>query len=251
MKITFEKILIVGLALAVLFFINRCHNDSIEAKAQQIKLDSLSLANQKRDSIYNERGQKVIEQQVIITHNQEEIRRLADEAFALKKQHAKQIKDIIAFYSEHTNIHLDSAFIPYIDTVAQKHFNDSLTAACAEVIAYYKDSTIIVPRTAKDSTQYYNANLTATLAGININNISLPDQQSIQFTTIKGGFLKRDINGKRRLFLRRSVWVQVLHSNPNIAVTGQISALYQPVPKVHWLGKALLIGAGVFLGTKL
>ena len=43
----------------------------------------------------------------------------------------------------------------------------------------------------------------------------------------------------------------MLHTNPIIKVTGQNSAIYIPPKKARWLEKTLLIGAGIFLGTKL
>lgn len=207
------------------------------------------MANQKIDSIKNELAQTVIVQETIVTNSKEEIGRLTDDIFNLKKKNERQIKEVVAYYKGIINTTLKDIDVPYVDTIDT--FPDLKDAECEVALEYYKANTVPVPRTVRDSTKDYKVDMTVTKAGVRINNLEIPDSQYVRFVNLKGGFLKKDQQGKRHLFLKQSVQVQVLHTSPFIKVTGGNSVIYQAKKKGRWLEKGLLIGLGVFLGSKL
>jgi hypothetical protein len=135
--------------------------------------------------------------------------------------------------------------------VAEKRFSDSVERACAVVINYYRDSTVKVGTKAKEITPYYTIDATIQKDSLQINNVSFTDSQYVRFVVLKGGLLKRDQNHKLHLFLKKSMQVQILHTNPKMHVTGSNSVIYTPKVKSRWFEKLVLIGTGVYLGTKL
>ena len=245
MKITYDRMFmgIVIIILSISLF--KCSNDLKD------KGLALELSRQTTDSLLNENKQLVYTQAVIVTNNQEEIRRYSDSVFNLTRKYERRIQEVISFYKGVSTTTIEKVLIPYIDSVKLKKWSDSVDKMCREVIEFYEKNTMVIPRTAIDSTQYYSANLTAERGGIIINNISIPDTQYVRFVVLKGGFLKKNQEGKRRLFLNKTIQVQVLHSNPLIKVTGQSSAIFKPPRKNKWLEKTILIGGGIFLGTQL
>lgn len=246
--VTIERIIIVVLLIITVFaLIGKDKRD--RRKDEQIT--QLQLEKQHLDSMLNERGQTILKQEVIVTESQDAIASLTDSIFALKRSEARKIRDIISYYKGITNTRIDSVEVPYVDEVERKRFSDSVEKMCKDVIKYMNDSTITVPISAVSTTPNYSVDFTATKVGININSISIPDTQYIRFVTLKGGLLKKNQDGKRKLFLKRSVRVDVLHTNPLVQVTGQNSVIFQPPNKPRLLEKAVLVGAGVFLGSKL
>lgn len=243
-----QTALIVGLVILVLSM-RGCYKGQLTEK--QSVVDSLSLANQTLQKTVNQRGQTITQQDVIITDHQAEIEDLTKSIFDLKKKQERQIKNVIAYYKGITATKLDSIPVPFVDTAVMKQWSDSVQKACSDVIAYYEANTITVPRNAKVETKDYAADFTVTQREVNINSLVVLDSQYLRFVTLKGGFMKRDQEGKRHLFLKRSVQVQVLHTSPYVLVTGGNSAIYKPKPKKNLVGKAILLGIGVFLGTKL
>lgn len=241
--------LLVGIAVLILCFIfvpgrgvqvNKYQSQLVE------RLDSLTLANQKLDSIKNAAGKEVQVQQALVVNKQADIKRLSDSIFSLKRKNARQIKNILAFYSQHTNTVIDSIPFYYLDTAEQKIFKDSL--------AYYrfaKDSLIVVPKTVKIDSPYVHIDETITKTGLHINSISILDSQYVRIVENKGGFFKRDANGKFKFHVPKTTQFQTLHSNPIIHVTGQNSVLYQPNNKSRALGKLIVLGLGFLLGKLL
>jgi len=245
MKLDIKWILIIGLSLALLWSMRTCGE-----KNKQIS--QLELNKQTTDSLKNELGQTVLTQQSIITDNKQAIKDLTDSIFNLTKAQDKRIKDVIAYYSSQTKIEFKDKLVPYKDTVGRKKWEDSVLARqCSAVINYYESNYIKVPRTAVDSTPDYKATFTAEKQGIKINDLTILDSQYIRFVTIKGGILKKDASGKRHLFTKQSIQVQVLHTNKLLQTTGQNSAIYIAPKKGRWLEKAILIGGGIFLGLQL
>lgn len=247
MKINIERIkwLVIGLlAFALLLSANTCNQ-----KKKQIT--QLELDKQQTDSIKNKLNQTIYTQEVLAVNDKQTIKDLTDSLFNLTKAQDKRVKDVIAYYKGITKTEIKDVKIPYIDTPALKKWEDSVMERCSKVIEYYDANTISVPRTAKDSTKDYKIDLTIRQDSLVVDSIIIVDSQYIRFATIKGGFLKKDTYGKRHLFLKKKIEVQVLHTNKFIKVTGQNSAIYIPPKKARWLEKALLIGAGIFLGTKL
>lgn len=219
---------------------------------KNLQIKQLSLQNQKLDTLNNLLGQQVIISKTEVTESQAAFRAATDSFFALKSRDERKIKEITAFYKGQTKTVIKNVTVPYVDVPARKKWEDSVQQQCNKVIEYYEANTITVPVTAKDTTHKdYTAELTATKAGIKIDSLVIPDEQKIRFVTLKGGFLKKDQDGKRHLFLKKSVQVQVIHSNKLMEVTGQTSAVYQAPKKKNLVGKAVLVGLGVFLGTKL
>lgn len=243
-KIDWKLIVIIVLSGFLVASISTCNKRDGE-------ISQLQLDKQTTDSIVNAYGQTILTQEAIVTNNKQAIKDLTDSIFRLTRAQDRRIKDVIAYYKGITNTVIKEVQVPYIDTTSMVEWADSIKQNCAKVIEYYEANSIFVPKQAKDSTPNYTADMTAGLNGITINRLEIPDSQYIRFVTIKGGLLKKDASGKRKLLARKTIQVQVLHTNPLIQVTGQNSAIYVPPKKARWLEKAILIGGGIILGTKL
>lgn len=246
-SLNLKNILIGILSLVLLFSVKTCVD-----KNKQIS--KLTFEYKQVDSIKNQLGQTVILQKTEVVSTKSErdaLKKTSDSLFNLRKKDEKKIKDILALYKAALTTKIDSVEVPYIDITARKEWEDSIVRRCSDVINYYEANSIIVPKTARDSTKNFQADFTATLSGININSLTIPDTQYIRFVTLKGGFLKKDQNGKRHLFKRKEFQTQVIHTNPLIHITGQNSAIYIPPKKPRVVEKMILIGLGILLGTKL
>lgn len=202
------------------------------------------------DSMKNELGQTVYRQNVQIVQKDTELKAYTDSIFNLKKKHEKEVKKVHAFYATRTKVEIDSVLVPYKDTSWTKKWKDSIRANCAAVIQYYEDSTVRVGTVAKDSTPYYNIELTVQKAGVLVNTIQFVDSQYIRVVTIKGGLFKRDITGKRMFHVKRRMEVQVLHTNPYFKNIGINSIVVVP-PKDGAFVKGLLTGAALTIGTQI
>jgi hypothetical protein len=216
------------------------------------QITQMQLNKQTTDSMLNAYGQTILTQEVLITTNQQAIKDLTDSIFKLTKAQDRKIKDVIAYYSARSEIKIKDKLVPYIDTIERKQWEDSISAVCSKVIEYYEGNTITVPITAQDTTnKNYRATLTATLKGIVIDSLTIPNKLDVRFVTLKGGLLKKNQQGKLKLWLKKSIQVQVLNSNDLLKVYDQKSILYIPPKKARWLEKTILIGTGIFLGSKL
>ncbi len=251
MKIDIKSILIVALSIVLLCSMITCNQQKDSSSKYQLEA---SLAKQTIDSLTNLNGQLVITQHVIEVNNQDAIREYTDSIFNLKRKYEKKIKDIKAFYSERTTTTLDSVLVPYEDTTKVDYWKNEarrLGDDCESLTNRLIDTTVFVGIVAKDSTNEYKIEATVLKKGILINKLTIPDSQYVRFITLKGGFLKKNQEGKRKLFLKKTIQVQVLHTNKLINVDGSNSIFYIPKKKERWLEKALLIGGGIYLGTKL
>lgn len=247
MKLTIERIIIAILAIALI--LGSLFTCKLSKDNKQLKLINYQL-----DSTVNLRGQTILLQETNVLKTKEEMQQLkdsTDKIFALNKKQEKKIKDIIAYYSSHTVTKIDSVDVPYIDTAERIQWEADVMARCSKIIDYYEANSIIVPKTARDTTKDYVADFTANINGIRINTLSIPDSQYIRFVTLKGGLFKKDQQGKRHLFTPKSIQVQVFHTNPLIHVGDQTTAIYQPPKKKHIFAKVIAFGVGVFIGTKL
>lgn len=243
MKLTHIIIAILSIALiASIVTCNKRDNQMITQK---------QIENQKFDSLKNAHNQYVITQEVIETNNKQSIKLLSDSNFNLRKDQDRKIKDAIAYYKGITKTIIKEVDVPYVDSIALNNFSDSLKQKCAEVINYYESNTITIPKVAEDSTANYQVKLTIKQDKVTINNLTIPDSQYIRFVTLKGGLLRKDASGKRHLFTKQSIQVQVLHTNPLVHVTGQNSAIYVAPKKPRLLLKGLILGAGFILGKNL
>lgn len=237
MKILTPQNIIIAILAIFLILTQTC---SPHYKNEKDTIDSLTLANQKLVDVKNQQGDVIHTQTTIVTSSQEAMKKLTDSIFSLTKKQEKQIKDIVAFYRERTSTIIKNIPIPYIDTLSMKKFSDSVTQQCSEVIRYMNDSTITVPRIAKDSNTNYSASITVSRKNVTIDSLSIPDLLSLRVVEKKGG-----------LFKKRSFEIQFKHSNPLVTTIGVNSVVYKPRPKLGLIPKIALIGLGVFLGTQI
>lgn len=239
------------LAVAVLFlalvfiFVPKPGGGRNKYESQLVaKLDSMTLANQRLDSIKNAQGKIIQTQQAIVVNTQSDIKALTDSIFNLKNKQAKQIKQIIAYYSQKTSTVIDSIPVPFLDSTQYRKFKDSL-----DFYRFAKDSLITVPKQVEiDSLGAFHLDATITKKALLINNITIIDSQYLRIVENKGGFFKK-VNGKLKFHVPKTVQFQSFHTNPLIHVTGQNSILYTPNSKPKVLEKVLIFGAGVYLGT--
>ena len=237
MKITIERILVV-LLVALLLILHTCNRKNLKEKDTQIT--ALQLEKQTLDSMVNASGQTILQQQSIVTSSQTAIQELTDSIFDLKKSQDRKIREVIAYYKGITVTKVDSVLVPYVDSGYIKKFGDSIAKGCNEVIKYLIDSTIHVPQQFSSISPDLRISGTVNKQGVLIDSLQIPDTLQLRFIERKGG-----------LFKRRSVEIQFFHSSPYIQTTSSNSVIYQPPKKKRILEKALLIGLGVFLGTKL
>jgi hypothetical protein len=243
-----KNLIIAGLVIAIILTIFRgCH----DAKLRNAEVTTLQLEKQRLDSIVNTRNQLIVQQEAIITNNPKALKHLTDSFFALNQQDERKISSVIAYYKSILKAGVDSVAVPYVDTIAQHKFADSVSQECAQVIDYYEHNYISVPRTAEDSTADYLIKIDIRRDSAALTFRLTPDTQQIRFAVFKGGLLKKDIYGKRHFWLKRRVVAQVLHSNKKFEIIGQNSAVYEPKNPPKLLGAAVLVGLGVLLGTQL
>lgn len=240
-------IVIVGLSIfSYLQFYNHKQNEEI----LESQVTELKLSNQRSDSIKNKLQQKVYTQEAIITKDQASLKELVNDKFNLTKKYENQIKQTIAYYSSKTVTKVVNVPVPFVDQEERKRFSDSLETVCAEVIKYYEDSTIKVPKEVNREDKDLKFHGTVFKDGFNIDSLSVPDSTYLRFDIIKGGFLKKDFNGKRRLFLKKSVQVKVLHTSPYVKVLGQNSVIYQPKVKSNIIPVAIGFVVGLLIGSQ-
>lgn len=248
--------IVIGLII-LLMQVDSCRNRDF--RAQQNKIDSLTLANQKLVQDTNRLGQTISKQEVIIASGSEQekqLKELTATLFNLKKSEEKRIKQVEALIQIASNIHVDPVTIPFVDNAKEKKFSDSVEKACADVIAFYRSHSVeltdttskgeLAKHVAIDSTQdkFFQFNGSVLKSGFRINSINLPDSQRIAVIVAKGGLFKRDVNGKLKIFKRKTMEIQVLHTNKYINITGMSSIVYKPKVKGRWVERLLMIGAG-------
>lgn len=245
-KVILIVVIIALSTFSYLQFYNHKRNEQI----LESQVTALKLENQRSDSIKNKLNQTVYTQQTLITSSQESIKTLVQEKFNLGKKYESQVKEVIAYYSSKTKITIREVPVPFIDTTERKHFSDSVEQNCSEVIKYINDSTVQVPRKLGIITDNFQLSGTLTLVGVVIDSLTIPDSTYLRFDKIKGGFLKKDFNGKRKLFLKSTVQIKVLHTNPYVKIIGQNSVIYQPKAKSRMLERVLIFTAGFLLGSQ-
>ena len=255
--LTTSHLIMVGIIVGLVVLLSQV--DSCRGRdfmSQQAKIDSLTLANQQMVQVKNSLDQIVTKQAVIITQDQESLKDLTDSIFALNKKDQKRIKQIDALIQINSQTHVSTVNVPYVDTIARKKFSDSVEKACADVIAYYRNSTVELTDTSNgelskhvviDSNQnkHFQFDGSVLKDKFRINSVNFPDKQSISIVETKGGLLKRGIDGKVKLFRKKTMEIQVLHTNPYIKVTGVSSIVYKPPVKGRWVERAILFGAGI------
>jgi len=236
MKVKIIAVVVVILLLTI-FAIDWGHNRRYDKLQQQIT--AMQLENQQLRKMVNDNGDTISVQKVIITSSQEALRSLTDSIFSLTRKQERQVKNIIAYFSEKVKVEMKEVEVPYVDTIAMKKFSDSILLNCKEVLIYMRDSTITVPRLAQDSTSLHKVIATVSKEKMTINSLSIPDSSYFRIDEIKGGLFKRNYE------------IKSFHTSPYIYTTNQNSVIFKPKPKRNLLLKSLLIGFGVFVGTKL
>ena len=212
---------------------------------QKLKLEYKTLSTEK-----NKLSQTVSMYEVIITQDQKQLKAYTDSIFNMDRRHKKEIKEVKAYYSSAITTKIDSIPVPYVDTVFTKKWSDSVLSNCKDVVRYYEDSTVLIGTKAKDSTKYYNVDMTVQKQGVMINSIQFIDTQHIRIVTVKGGLFKKK-GSERHFYVRPYTRVEVLHTNPYFINKGAEAALYTEKPRHHFL-KGILTGAGgYFIITKV
>lgn len=244
-------ILYAGLFIVLLWALSlKTCNDNKDYENQQNKIDSLTLVNQKFDSILNKKNQEVYIQTAIITKNKEDINKLSDSVFDLKKKNAHNIQTI-AYLSQYTKTSVKNIKIPYKDTSGFKQFSDSVNKKCSEVIEYYTNNSIKVPTKVEDSTSNFQFKATINKDSFTIDNISFIDSTYIRFVEHKGGLFKRNSLGKVKFWTKRSIEAQIVHTNPYIQVNNMNSVFFVPKVKQRWGERILIAAASAFLTFKI
>lgn len=215
------------------------------------EIQTVLLQQKQSDSIINLYGKTIYTQATIVTQDKSTIKELTDSIFKLKKKHEKRIKSVIAYYSEQTTIRVDSFETAWVDTAKMKRFSDSLELHCQEIINYYKNNTVDIGRQSSVDSPYFKGNFTVTKTGITIDKIEFKDSLKLRFVEIKGGILKKNSEGKRKLFTKGWIEVQAFHENPYIKVNSQQSVIYQQKNKSYIYDNFIFAGLGVLTGLIL
>jgi len=256
----FQSLVIVGLVVG-LFLMRGCYKKEIEGQKTdyETQLTKEKLQSQNFQEVINENNKNIQMQDAIITDNQEVIRSISDENFDLKKKNDKLTKKVLAFSSQSTETRIDSIPVPFVDTTERQRFADSIEAKCADVISFYESNYIKVPRTAKQETDSFSADLTATKTGITINSLSVPDSTYSRIIEKKGGFFRKVLTSnkkgvsklKLKFHVPRTIEFQSFHTNPLVKVRGQTSLFYTPKKKAKWIVPLTLgVAGGLILGSK-
>ena len=138
---------ILGIAVILLLLLNvKSCNENKSYKGQVAILDSLTLANQTKDSIINADGKVITIQETIVVRQKDQLKALTDEVFNLKKKNTRKSDVVTVYVKETTDVDIDSILAGYTDTLKFKKFSDSVTKQCQEVIKYMEDSTLLLCR---------------------------------------------------------------------------------------------------------
>jgi len=236
MKMMNKAIIIVALLVIAALSLKTC-KITRDYNNQTSQLDSMTLANQGLEKIINQQGDTINKQEVIIVNSTNQLNKLTDTIFDLNRKDRKN-RETIAYYKGISKVEV-KVNVPYKDTLGMKKFGDSLAKQCSTVIEYMRDSMITVPRTASISNDTLSAKLTVSKEGVKIDSLSMIDTLNLRFVEHRG-FLKRP-----------TIELQYMHSNPLFKSEKATSVFYKPKKKSNLLPKALLIAAGIFVGTKL
>lgn len=246
---TTDRIIMIGLIVTLIILllnIDSCRGRKFSQ--QQGKIDSLTLANQKLVQDTNKLGQIISKQEIILTDNQKDLKKLTEDYFALQTKDKKRVKQINALIQEKTSTGVKDVDIPFEeeDEWVDSPADTALQGIPCDSLGYVK-----VPQSLNHSEEYFQFKAKLLKEGLHIDSLNFPDSQRIAVLETKGGLFKRDTSGKVKLYRRPSLEIQVLHTNPYIQVQGLSSVVYQPKPKARWLERAIIFAAGVFIGSKL
>lgn len=232
--ITVDRVLMI-LAIIYLISLNKYNVNDFNLSLQQKDLEYQTL-----DSIKNKYGETILVQDVLITSQQSDLHNLTDSIFNLKNKHNKRIKEIILYYSNLTSTEIKDRPIPYLDKPSMKRFQDSIERKCAEVIKFYRDSSVQVPLKVKDSSAYFNFEGSVMRDSFIINKIQFVDSQYL-----------RVIKKKNGLFKPKTFEIQMFHTSPYITTNKMTSVIYKPPKKNNGFLYPALVAVGLLIGIKL
>jgi len=231
--------IIVGLIIG-LVTLDQCRKG--QYRSQQSKLDSTTLLLQTMVIEKNKLGDEVVRQNVIITDKQGDIKQLALDNMNLKKGLAASVRKVKAYAKVKTNTSVVNIDVPYEEEEPDYYIPPIQYDSC--------DTNVIkIPKVAVlDTTDLYFKG-TITKEKFRIDSLSFPDTQNIVFAET-GGWFKKDINGKLKIYKKPKLEVIITHTNNYIKTTGLSSSFYQPPPKPRWLER-IAIAAGAVAATIL
>lgn len=227
-----NKILFIALAILSVAFILSLRSCSINEKiAENWKAKSVYQAAV-IDSFKNSKGIQVVEQKVAETNNEDEIKKLSAEIFALRKSQERQIKLVTALVRVSQEAKITDSFIVF--EPAPPHPKDSALIN--------PDSVIIPPMKFSHFTDNYSIDGVVELKGVRINSLIIPNTISFRIAEKKEGFFKP-----------RQTVVQAINSNPLYVNQGAQSIVLKPKTSA-WnkvIKPALFFVAGSFITSKL
>lgn len=234
--ITLDRIIMI-IIIIILLLIG--HSDKRDYSSI---LTKQKIENQKLDSIKNIYGKTILTQDIIITSNKNVIKELSDSVFNLKKKNDKKVKEVIAFYSNISNTQIKNKTIPYKKDDYMKKFADSIESKCADVLKFYRDSSVQLPKSIKDSSEDFVFDATLKKDSLVLNTLSFPDSQYIRVDLVKKGFLNL---GKPQYEIK------MFHTNKYVTNKGLTSIMYKPKKKNNLVFYGILVGIGLILGHEI
>lgn len=240
------KNIIIGvfILLSAGLLINSCSKDK---KNKELVLNLEGQLTQVKDSL----GRIITIKDVQVVESQESIKQLRAQLFETSEAYNKKVKEVKALIAQKTVFIVKDKLIPYKDTTGFKNWSDSIMANCRDVIKYYEDSTVLIGTTARDSTAYYDVSLTILKNGIRVDSVTLIDSQYVSITEFKGGILRRNIEGKFKIFLKKKIKVEIKHTNPNFKNIGIDAYMFEDKKKNLFIPGIITGAAAYFILTKL
>lgn len=168
-----------------------------------------ALLTQSIDSFKNERDQTVTEQQTAVFTNDNVLKEQSKEIFNLSRKNERLIKQVNALVQLKQQVRIDTAFIPYVDTVTK-------------YITKNTDSLIQVPKLFSLNDTFFDIDGVVLKNGILIHNLYLDDSLSLRIADKSQGWFKPNISV-----------VQVVNTNPHVNITGMTSAVVK-TPQSEW-----------------
>jgi len=224
------------LAVILLFTTLRTCNEKSE-------YENLTLEYEKANKIKDSLGRTIAVKDAQIVKNQESMQDLRAKLFETTESYNKKVKEVKALIAQGTEVVIRDKEVPYLDSVKMKQWKDSVIANCGDVIQYYEDSAVIIGTNAKDSTAHYKIDATIGKNNLKINEIKFIDSQYVAFTKMKGGILKKDTNGRLKLYLPSRTRIEIKHTNPHFQNTGVDAFFYD---KKNKFNTNSFVSGGVF-----
>jgi hypothetical protein len=214
----------------------------VKSCQQQEELEKLQIELTQANKIKDSLGNVITVKDAEIVTNQESMKDLRARLFQTTEKYNKKVKEVQALIAQGTEVVIQEVPVPYVDSVKMKQWEDSIAIKCKDVIKYYEDSTVRIGSKAKDSTAYYKIDATVEKQGIKMNEIKFIDSQYVALTKMKGGFFRKNTEGKFKLYVPSRTRVEIKHTNPYFQNTGVDAFLFDKKPKPSY-GSGLVQGA--------